>query len=71
MKRSLNPLISCWLDSIFSIVLGMGEKESRINVFIDELESLQFLPNLNDALTKGRKKRSVCLCWLSNLFSAG
>ncbi|EAB7604374.1 TPA: type IV secretion system DNA-binding domain-containing protein [Escherichia coli] len=55
MKRSLNPLISCWLDSIFSIVLGMGEKESRINVFIDELESLQFLPNLNDALTKGRK----------------
>nr|WP_252988343.1 type IV secretion system DNA-binding domain-containing protein [Shigella flexneri] len=52
-------------------MLGMGEKESRINVFIDELESLQFLPNLNDALTKGRKSGSVCLCWLSNLFSAG
>ncbi|EGD4232502.1 type IV secretion system DNA-binding domain-containing protein [Salmonella enterica subsp. enterica serovar Meleagridis] len=55
MKKSLNPLISCWLDSIFSIVLGMGEKDGRINAFIDELESLQYLPNLNDALTKGRK----------------
>ncbi|MEP8839116.1 type IV secretion system DNA-binding domain-containing protein (plasmid) [Enterobacter roggenkampii] len=29
MKRSLNPLISCWLDSILSIVLGMGEKGKR------------------------------------------
>jgi len=58
MRESLKPLISCWLDTIFSIVLGMGERElseGRILVFIDELESLDNLPNLSDALTKGRK----------------
>ena len=56
MRDTLNPLISCWLDSIFSIVLGMGENpEGKIKVMLDELESLAYLPNLNDALTKGRK----------------
>ena len=58
MKEALKPLISCWMDCIFSIVLGMGQRsieDGRILVFIDELESLDNLPNLSDALTKGRK----------------
>jgi len=58
MKDALRPLISCWLDCIFSIVLGMGhrkESEGRIIVTIDELESLDKLPTLSDGLTKGRK----------------
>ncbi|EIL5862690.1 type IV secretion system DNA-binding domain-containing protein [Salmonella enterica] len=57
MREALKSLISCWTDSIFSIVLGMSKSNSRkIWTFIDELESLDYLPSLRDALTKGRKK---------------
>ncbi|MFP1771045.1 type IV secretion system DNA-binding domain-containing protein [Lonsdalea quercina] len=57
MRESLKSLISCWTDSIFSIVLGMPKSKSRrIWTYIDELESLDYLPSLRDALTKGRKK---------------
>ncbi|EBW7114481.1 conjugal transfer protein TraJ [Salmonella enterica subsp. enterica serovar Telelkebir] len=55
MKKSLNPLISCWLDIIFSSLLGMGERRQNTMFFIDELETLEYLPNLQDILTKGRK----------------
>ena len=57
MKESLRPLISCWVDTIFSSVLGMAPSSSRrIWTFLDELESLEHLPTLGAALTKGRKK---------------
>ncbi|EJT1151525.1 type IV secretion system DNA-binding domain-containing protein [Salmonella enterica] len=57
MSEALKPLISCWTDSLFSIVLGMPKSRSRkIWTFIDELESLDYLPSLRAALTKGRKK---------------
>lgn len=57
MRDSLSPLISCWTDSVFSIVLGLPrDKNRRIWSYVDELESLDYLPNMRDALTKGRKK---------------
>lgn len=57
MKESLRPLISCWVDTIFSSVLGMAPSATRrIWTFLDELESLEHLPTLGAALTKGRKK---------------
>lgn len=57
MRESLRPLISTWADAIFSGALGLSpDRERRIWVFLDELESLSRLPSLNDALTKGRKK---------------
>lgn len=57
MRESLSPLISCWTDSVFSIVLGLSrDKNRRIWCYVDELESLDYLPNMRDALTKGRKK---------------
>ncbi|HBV4265962.1 TPA: type IV secretion system DNA-binding domain-containing protein [Klebsiella pneumoniae] len=57
MREALKSLISCWTDSIFSIVLGMQKNNlRRIWAYIDELESLDYLPSLRDALTKGRKK---------------
>lgn len=60
MKKSLNPLISCWLDIMFSSLLGMGERADKQSVIflIDELETLEYLPNLQDLLTKGRKSRA-------------
>lgn len=57
MKESLRPIISTWADAIFSASLGLPpDRDRRIWVFLDELESLSYLPTLNDALTKGRKK---------------
>lgn len=40
---------------MFSSLLGMGKRDQRTLFFIDELESLEYLPNLQDLLTKGRK----------------
>lgn len=57
MKEALRPLISCWVDTIFSTVLGLkASNKRRIWTYLDELESLDHLPTLGDALTKGRKK---------------
>lgn len=57
MIESLKPLVSCWTDSLFSIVLGMPrDKNRRLWIYIDEVESLDYLPNMRHALTKGRKK---------------
>lgn len=56
-RAALVPLISCFVDTIFSSVLGMStDANRRIWVYLDELESLARLPTLGDALTKGRKK---------------
>ena len=56
-RAALVPLISCFVDTIFSSVLGMStDPNRRIWVYLDELESLARLPTLGDALTKGRKK---------------
>lgn len=61
MREALKSLISCWTDSIFSIVLGMSKSNSRkIWTFIDELESLDYLPSLRDALTKVVKRTTGC-----------
>lgn len=61
MRAALRPLITTWVDSIFSSVLGMPPSlDRRIWTFLDELESLERLPTLGDALTKGRKK-GLCI----------
>ena len=57
MRAALRPLIATWVDSIFTSILGMPpDPKRRIWAFLDELESLERLPTLGDALTKGRKK---------------
>jgi len=57
MRAALRPLITTWVDSIFTSILGMpASRDRRIWAFLDELESLERLPTLGDALTKGRKK---------------
>ncbi|HCF4324176.1 TPA: type IV secretion system DNA-binding domain-containing protein [Pseudomonas aeruginosa] len=57
MREALRPLISCWVDTIFTSLLGMqSNPKRRIWTFLDELESLQRLPTLGDILTRGRKK---------------
>lgn len=61
MRKKLTPLISAWVDMLFSSMLGLEPDLSRrIWTFLDELESLDYLPTLNDALTKGRKK-GICV----------
>jgi type IV secretory pathway TraG/TraD family ATPase VirD4 len=56
MAEALKPLISAWVDTICTSVLSLPEDEKRrLWMFIDELASLEKLPSLEAAATKGRK----------------
>ena len=56
MLEALKPLVSTWVDILCTSILSLPESPSRrIWMVIDELDSLQKLPSLEDALTKGRK----------------
>jgi len=56
MAEALRPLISAWVDVLCTSILSLGEDPGRrIWMFLDELASLEKLPSLEDAATKGRK----------------
>lgn len=55
-KEALRPLISAWVDVLYSSTLSLPEDlNRRIWSLVDELGSLEKLATLEDALTKGRK----------------
>ncbi|PHV12025.1 type IV secretion system DNA-binding domain-containing protein [Chitinimonas sp. BJB300] len=57
MREALKPLISTWADIICTSVLSLPEDEKRsIWLDLDELGSLDALPSLEPAATKGRKR---------------
>lgn len=56
MLEALKPLVSTWVDILCTSILSLPENpERRLWMIIDELDSLQKLPSLEDAATKGRK----------------
>lgn len=56
-RASIQPLISCWVDTIIQIVLGRPTRDAIPTwLYLDELESLGKLPTLGAGLTRGRKK---------------
>jgi len=56
MAEALKPLISAWVDVLCTSILSLGEdRDRRLWMFLDELASLEKLPSLEDAATKGRK----------------
>jgi type IV secretory pathway TraG/TraD family ATPase VirD4 len=56
MLEALKPLVSTWVDILCTSILSLPEGPRRRTwMVIDELDSLQKLPSLEDALTKGRK----------------
>lgn len=56
MGEALKPLVSAWVDVLCTSVLSLPEDGNRrLWLFVDELASLEKLPSLEDALTKGRK----------------
>ena len=56
MAEALRPLISAWVDVLCTSILSLREdRHRRIWMFLDELASLEKLPSLEDAATKGRK----------------
>jgi len=56
-REASKSLISAWTDIIFQAMLSLPtDRNRRIWTFADEIESLDYLPSLNDVLTKGRKK---------------
>lgn len=57
MLQALKPLISCWTDVVCASVLSLGEdRDRRIHLIVDEMDSLEKLNFMVDAATKGRKK---------------
>jgi len=56
MLEALKPLVSTWVDILCTSILSLPESsDRRVWMIIDELDSLQKLPSLEDAATKGRK----------------
>lgn len=56
MAEALKPLLSAWVDVLCTSILSLPEDpDRRVWLFIDELASLEKLPSLEDAATKGRK----------------
>ncbi len=56
MAEALKPLISAWVDVLCTSILSLGEDpHRRLWMFLDELASLEKLPSLENAATKGRK----------------
>jgi hypothetical protein len=56
MLEALKPLVSTWVDILCTSILSLPEsRDRRLWMIIDELDSLQKLPSLEDAATKGRK----------------
>ena len=60
---ALKPLISCWVDVICASILSMPDNGQQKPVYfiLDELDSLEKLNYLVDALTKGRKHGLVAV----------
>lgn len=57
MLQALRPLISCWVDVCSAAVLSLPDNDQRgLFGLFDELDSLEKLNFLPDAVTKGRKK---------------
>lgn len=56
MLEALKPLVSTWVDILCTSILTLPEsRHRRLWMIVDELDSLQKLPSLEDAATKGRK----------------
>ena len=59
--KALRPLITCQIDSAIDAALALPEnRQRRIWLFLDELNSLNQMPSLVDALKEGRKY-GVCV----------
>jgi len=60
LRESLRPLLSMWLDClILRLMEADGKVASRVWFMLDELSSLQRLPQLPAAITESRKS-NVC-----------
>jgi type IV secretory pathway TraG/TraD family ATPase VirD4 len=58
-RPSLVPLISLWLDTLVLRLMHPGQAQARRTWFIlDELASLQRLPQLHTAITENRKSNT-------------
>jgi Type IV secretion-system coupling protein DNA-binding domain len=59
LRESLRPLLSMWLDCLILRLMEANGKASRVWFVLDELSSLQKLPQLPAAVTESRKS-NVC-----------
>jgi Type IV secretion-system coupling protein DNA-binding domain len=58
-RKRLAPLISLWLDTLVLRLMNQGQVSARpVCFFLDELASLQRLPQLHTAITENRKSNN-------------
>lgn len=58
-REALRPLHSLWLDTLILRLLGTGQDSQHgVWIVLDELASLQKLPQLHTAITEGRKSKN-------------
>lgn len=58
-RKRLAPLISLWLDTLVLRLMNQGQVSARpVWFFLDELASLQRLPQLHTAITENRKSNN-------------
>ncbi len=62
IRESLRPLVSLWLDSLLLRLMTSAEGGARpVWIILDELASLQRLPQLPTAITEARMANLRCL----------
>lgn len=68
-RDALRPLQSMWLDLIILRLLSIGKQIGRTRVWIilDELASLQTLPQLHTAITESRKSGNPLVIGIQNM----
>lgn len=60
--HAVRPVLSLWLDAVADTIMSLPDnRDRRIWLMLDELQSLQQLPSLQPLLTEGAKY-GVCVC---------
>ena len=68
-RDALRPIQSMWLDLILLRLMSMGERPDlgRVWIILDELASLQTLPQLHTAITESRKTNHPLVVGIQNI----
>lgn len=68
-RDALRPIQSMWLDLILLRLMSMGEQPQlkRVWIILDELASLQTLPQLHTAITESRKTNHPLVVGIQNI----
>src|ERR1700736_4046249 len=65
-REALRPLQSAWADMAILRVMSSQEQKRRVWIVLDELDSLNTLPKLTEAMTMMRSTGNVLVLGMQN-----